>query len=84
MHGVYILKSKKDAGLYTGYSDNVQERLIEHQKGRVASTRDRRPLELVYCEFYKNRTDAMQREKFFKTGWGRNYIRRILKNTLKK
>ncbi|MBI2594979.1 MAG: GIY-YIG nuclease family protein [Candidatus Colwellbacteria bacterium] len=83
MYGVYILRSKKDAELYTGYSDNVQARIIEHQKGRVASTKNRRPLELVYCELYKNRKDAMQREKFFKTGWGRRYIRKILNNTLK-
>ncbi len=83
MYGVYILRSKKDAGLYTGYSDRVQARLIEHQKGKVASTKDRRPLELVYCELFKNRKDVMQREKFFKTDWGRKYIRKILNNTLK-
>jgi len=84
MHGVYILKSKKDNSLYTGYSTNVKERVLEHQKGQVYSTRHHRPLEVIYCELYKNRKDAMKREKFFKSGWGRNYIKKILENTLKK
>lgn len=83
MHGVYILRSKKDATLYVGYSSDVKKRVEEHQKGRVFTTRNKRPLEVIYCELYKNRKDAMHREKYFKTGWGRAYITRILKNTLK-
>ena len=84
MHSVYILRSKKDKTLYVGYSSNIKERLIEHQKGRVLSTRNKRPIEMIYCESYQNRKDAMQRELFFKSGWGRNYIKKILRNTLEK
>jgi putative endonuclease len=83
MYGVYVLRSKKKGTLYIGYSHNVQERIAEHQKGWVPATRDKRPLELLYCELYQNRIDAMRRERFFKSGWGRAYIRRILHNTLK-
>ncbi len=83
MYGVYTLRSIKDKGLYVGYSGNVQERYKEHRKGQVDSTHDRRPIELIYCELYKNRKDAMRREKFFKSGWGRNYIKKILQDTLK-
>jgi putative endonuclease len=83
MHSVYVLKSKKDGSLYKGYSNNLKERLIEHQKGYVSATKDKRPLELVYCEMFKNRKDAMQRELFFKTGWGRNYLKKVLSQTLK-
>jgi len=83
MHGVYILRSKKGGSIYTGYSSNIKRRIEEHQKGKVSATKDKRPLELIYCELYKNKIDAMHREKFFKSGWGRNYIKRILKNTLK-
>ncbi|KKT26654.1 MAG: GIY-YIG catalytic domain protein [Parcubacteria group bacterium GW2011_GWA2_43_9b] len=83
MYGVYILRSIKDKGLYVGYSGNIKERYAEHQKGQVEATRDRRPLELIYCELYKNRKDAIRREKFFKSGWGRNYIKKILQDALK-
>jgi putative endonuclease len=83
MHSVYVLRSEQDGSLYTGYSHELKQRLIEHQKGKAASTRTKRPIELIYAELYKNRKDAMQREKYFKTGWGRNYIRKILHNTLR-
>jgi len=86
MHGVYVLRSKKDSSLYVGYSADIKKRVNEHQKGKVLSTRDtrdRRPLEIIYCELYKNKKDAMRREKFFKSGWGRNYIKKILHDTLK-
>ena len=82
MHGVYILRSRKDGELYTGYSHDVVQRIEEHQNGKVPATADRRPLEFLYCELYKNRIDAMRREKFFKSGWGRAYVRKILYNTL--
>ncbi|MFH0803546.1 MAG: GIY-YIG nuclease family protein [Candidatus Tagabacteria bacterium] len=83
MHGVYVLRSKKDSSLYFGYSTDIKKRVNEHQKGQVLSTRDKRPLEIIYCELYKNKKDAMRREKFFKSGWGRNYIKKILRDTLK-
>lgn len=83
MHSVYVLRSKKDDNLYVGYSNNIKNRFEEHQKGVVSSTRDRRPFEIIYCESYKNRKDAMNREAYFKTGWGKNYLKKILFNTLK-
>ena len=84
MFSVYILKSEKDSGLYVGYSNNIKNRLIEHNRGKVAATKDRRPLKLIYCELYINKNDAMGRERYFKTGWGRNYVKKILSNTLQK
>ena len=84
MFGVYIIRSCKDGSLYTGYSSDVKKRFAEHNKGRVSSTCDKRPLEMLFCELYKNKADALERERFFKTGWGRNYIKKILYNTLNK
>jgi len=83
MHGVYILRSGRDKSLYVGYSSDVKARIIKHQRGRVPATRNKRPLDLIYCELYKNKKDAMRRERFFKSGWGRNYVKKILSNTLK-
>lgn len=83
MFGVYIIRSCKDGSLYTGYSADVKKRFAEHNKGVVRSTCNRRSLEMLFCELYKNKEDALQRERFFKTGWGRNYVKKILHYTLK-
>ena len=82
MYYVYILYSKKDKKLYVGCTNNLRERIKMHNAGKILSTKFRRPLELIFYEAYKNQKDAFAREKFFKTGWGRNYVKRILNNTL--
>ena len=83
MFYVYILQSLKDSKLYNGYSDNLKRRLNDHNKGKVAITKHRRPFRLIYYEAYLNQQDATTREKFFKTQWGRNYLKRTLKNYFK-
>lgn len=76
----YVLKSVRDNKLYTGYSDDLKRRLIEHNAGRVESTKHRTPLILIYYEAFINQQDATAREKFFKTQWGRNFVKKVLKN----
>jgi len=77
---VYILKSKKDERLYIGCTGDLKKRLQEHNRGDSFSTKGRRPFSLIYYEAYPNRKDAENREKFFKTGWGRQYIKKALRN----
>ena len=77
---VYVLQSKKDGGIYTGYTDDLNRRYREHQWGLVVTTKARRPPELVYFEGYKDKIKAMAREKYLKTGWGRNYLAKIFKD----
>ncbi len=68
MYYVYILKSlKKDNGfLYIGFTSNLKKRFAEHTAGLTSTTRRMLPVQLVYYEAYKSRTDAMQREKMLK------------------
>lgn len=80
MYYVYILSSIKDGKLYSGYSSNLKQRFIEHNKGRIDSTKNRKPFKLIYYEAYLHQQDATAREKFFKTQWGRNYLKRVLAN----
>jgi len=68
MFYVYILLSKKDNKFYIGYTKNVERRFVEHQLGKVVSTKNRRPLLLVGYEGYQNKEDAISREKYFKSG----------------
>jgi len=66
MYSLYILKSKKDNNLYIGSTNNLKKRLEMHNKGKIFSTRNRAPFELIYCELYKSESDTRKREKNLK------------------
>jgi len=82
MYYTYILQSKKDNQFYTGYTNNLEERLKLHNAGKVASTKNRLPVELIYYEVCLNQQDATHREKYLKTAWGKRFIKTRLKNYL--
>ncbi|MFH1601967.1 MAG: GIY-YIG nuclease family protein [Candidatus Shapirobacteria bacterium] len=75
MYITYVLKSKKDNKLYIGYTKNIEARLEEHNHGLVNATKNRRPFEVVYFEACRNKHKALQREKYFKTGFGRRFLK---------
>ncbi len=79
---VYTLLSLKDKKLYTGFTTNLKNRLQQHARGEVKSTKDRRPLKLIHYEYFINETDAKAREVFLKSGFGRNQLKQALKRTL--
>jgi len=82
MYYLYILQSNKDKNLYIGYTPDLKKRLELHKLGKVPSTKGRRPLKLIFYEAFLNKNDAVSREKFFKTGWGRRHLHKALKYTL--
>jgi len=84
MYYTYVLLSKKDEKLYSGYTDNLKERLKKHQHGKVESTKNRRPLILIYYEACIGKCDAIQREKYFKQGFGRRFLNNRIENYLKR
>ncbi len=81
-HCVYILHSIQDGKLYTGYTTDLERRLVEHFQGRSKSTKPRRPLILIFCEYYFSAKDAMRREKYFKSTDGKRALRLMLRDTL--
>jgi putative endonuclease len=80
---VYILYSPSAKRTYTGQTNDIDRRIIRHNKGMVPSTRPYRPWELVYSEEYDTRADAMKREKYFKMGKGRKDVQLIIGSYLK-
>jgi putative endonuclease len=82
MYYVYVLQSEKDRNFYTGFTQDLARRVEEHNSGISLSTKRRVPLKLVYYEFCLNRNDAMKREKYLKTTWGKRYINNRIKNYL--
>ena len=79
---VYVLLSLADKGLYIGYTTDLIERFEYHKKGKVTSTKHRRPLKLIHYEYFINITDAKAREVFLKSGFGRRQLKESLKRTL--
>ena len=78
MYTVYVLRSERDQKRYIGTTNNIEERLLEHKSGLVKSTKNRRPLKLIYTEEYEDKTESLRREKFFKSGQGREYLKNEL------
>ena len=79
---VYVLKSKHDGNLYTGFTSDLDNRLAEHNNGKVNSTKHRIPLEIVYYEFCLYLEDAVHREKYLKTTYGKRYLKNRIRNYL--
>ena len=78
---VYILQSYKDNGLYIGFTTDLKKRLVSHAKGEVTSTKLRTPFLLIHYEYFIDRQDALAREEFLKSGYGRKQLKAILKST---
>ena len=76
----YILFSKKDKKFYIGYTKNLKLRFEQHINGEVESTHYRRPLELIYYEVCRDEKDALRREKYFKTYYGKMFLKKRLKS----
>ncbi|NQS90455.1 GIY-YIG nuclease family protein [Patescibacteria group bacterium] len=61
----YVLKSEKNGNLYTGTTSDLKERLKQHSRGLVSSTKHRRPLKLIYFEACLNEDDAYHRNPLY-------------------
>ena len=79
MFYVYVLSSLQQKYLYVGLTDNLNRRLKEHQTGKSRSTRSRRPFKLILVEKYKYRWEARNREKYLKSGIGKEFLTLINK-----
>lgn len=77
---VYILESLKDGKKYNGYTENLRSRFEQHNSGEVQSTKNRRPLKLIYFEGCINQEYAIRREKYLKTHYGKMFLKNRLKS----
>jgi len=82
MYAVYVLFSFKDGQLYIGFSSKLANRIEDHYRGFSKSTKYRRPLKLIFYEYYLSKMDAIRREKYFKTTAGKRTLRLMLKHSL--
>ncbi len=78
MFYVYVLHNKYGRW-YTGATNDMQKRILEHNSGRNPSTKYGVPWKLIYCEICINKSDAFAREKYLKSGMGKRYLKNRLK-----
>ncbi|MBN2015206.1 GIY-YIG nuclease family protein [Candidatus Dojkabacteria bacterium] len=77
---VYVLQSLKNEYFYIGFTTNLKKRVSDHNNGRNTSTKNRKPLKLIYFEGYLNKKDALGREKFLKSGSGMRYLKKQMRH----
>ncbi|MDX1618986.1 MAG: GIY-YIG nuclease family protein, partial [Balneolaceae bacterium] len=67
MYYAYILRSESHGTHYYGSTKNVEERLLEHNRGKVRYTKGRRPWKVHHVEAFASRSEAIRRERFYKS-----------------
>lgn len=80
MFYTYVLLSTKDEKMYYGYTQNLTDRFEQHRMGNVEATKHRRPLKLIYYEACCSKEDALNRERYFKTYRGNQFLHKRLKS----
>ncbi len=80
MFYVYAISSLEHNYIYVGLTKDIDKRLKRHNDGRERTTKFYRPFKLIYLEECKNRVDARIREKYWKSGSGKEKLR-ILRNS---
>jgi putative endonuclease len=80
MFYVYILKSKKLDRYYTGYSEDYEKRLIEHNRGKVKSTKAYVPWKVIYVENFEKKSDALKRESEIKKYKSGNAFKKLIED----
>lgn len=68
----------KDNQHYTGITNNIDRRIQEHNAGFNKSTKARTPFVLIYSEETRSRAEARIREKYLKSGSGREFIKEFI------
>jgi putative endonuclease len=80
MYTVYILESQSNGRRYIGQTNNVDDRLERHNRGRVRSTKPYRPWELIHVEEFETRSDAARREAEIKSYKGGLLLKKLIES----
>jgi len=77
MYYTYAIKSKIKKYIYVGITNNPERRIKEHCQGYEKTTKPYKPFKTILIEKYINRSEARKREKFLKSGFGKEYLKNI-------
>jgi putative endonuclease len=73
----YVIQSHAGK-LYVGYTSDINRRLREHNAGLCKTTKDSKKWRPIYIEAYSTRSEAMHREKWLKSVYGREFLKAVL------
>ncbi len=74
---VYAIKSLTAKYIYVGITDNIERRLLQHNKGWNRSTKPYLPFDLILVEKYETRIETRKRELYLKSGVGKEYLKSL-------
>jgi len=81
---IYILQSETMGKTYVGQTDNLERRIAQHNDANCKLTlytkRNKGPWKLIHTEELATRQEALRREKYLKSGQGREWLRDALLN----
>ncbi len=75
MYHAYVLKSVGHDYYYKGHCEDLTKRLQQHNSGMTVSIWPYVPFEIVYSEGFTTETEAIEREKYFKSAAGRRHLK---------
>ncbi|HUI31054.1 MAG TPA: GIY-YIG nuclease family protein [Candidatus Acidoferrales bacterium] len=78
MYTVYVLYSEKFHRHYTGFTSDFEGRMASHNVlGKKGWSKKYRPWKVIFTEEYETKAEAMRREKWLKSGAGRDFIKTL-------
>ncbi len=78
MYFVYALSSINRRYIYVGLTSNLERRIEEHNSGKNKTTKPYKPFRLIYSEKCADRPTARKREKYLKSGIGKEFLKSLL------
>jgi len=75
---VYALNGQNRKYIYIGLTNNISRRVKQHQLGKEQTTSPYRPFKLILVGKCKTRPEARQREKYLKSGVGKEWIKKYI------
>jgi putative endonuclease len=75
---VYVLESEVNKKHYIGHTADLEQRIKRHNSGFVRASKRDKPFKTIYTEAFNTKSEAMAREKYLKSGWGREFLKRKL------
>ncbi len=83
MFYTYVLYSIKSKRLYIGFTEDLKQRIKDHNNGKGGYYSKRNyPFKLIFYEAFSAKEDAQKQEKFYKTGYGREVLKEKINNSI--
>jgi len=79
MYFIYAISSLERNYIYVGLTDDIERRISEHNGGKNKTTKPYLPFILIYTEEFTTRAEAREKEKYYKSGVGKEKLKEIRK-----